>query len=114
MNYKLFASESVCAGHPDKICDQTSDAILDAAIKIDPYSRIAVETLVTHNRMVIAGEVTCPEDIPYEKIARSVIKDLGYTNKEFNFHYQDSPIEVYVHRQSPDIAQGANVGGAGD
>ena len=114
MNYKLFASESVAAGHPDKICDQTSDAILDAALKVDPGSRVAVECLVTKNRMVIAGEVTCPQDLPYEQIARSLIKDLGYTKAEFNFDHQHTPIEVYVHRQSPDIAQGVNVGGAGD
>src|SRR3989344_2994256 len=82
MNYKLFASESVAAGHPDKICDQTSDAILDAALKVDPLSRVAVECLVTKNRMVIAGEVTCLQDLPYEQIARSLIKDLGYTTTE--------------------------------
>ena len=114
MNYKLFASESVAAGHPDKICDQTSDAILDAALTVDPKSRVAVETLVTYNRMVIAGEVTCPQDLPYEKIARSLIKDLGYTKKIYNFDYKHTPIEVYVHRQSPDISQGVDVGGAGD
>ena len=114
MHYKLFASESVAAGHPDKICDQTSDAILDAALTVDPRSRVGIECLVTKNRMVIAGEVTCPQDIPYEKIARKVIKDLGYTKKVYNFDYKHTPIDIYVHRQSPDIAQGVDEGGAGD
>ncbi|MBI4035237.1 MAG: methionine adenosyltransferase [Candidatus Chisholmbacteria bacterium] len=114
MNYKLFASESVASGHPDKICDQTSDAILDAALTIDPYSRVAIECLVTKNRMVIAGEVTCPKDLPYEIIARRVIKDLGYTKRIYNFDSKNTPIDVHVHRQSPDIAQGVNIGGAGD
>lgn len=113
MNYKYFTSESVAAGHPDKICDQISDSILDEAIKIYPKSRVAVETLVTRNRIVMAGEVTCPKDLNYEKIARKLIKDLGYTSKVFNFSYE-SPIDVFIHQQSPEIAQGVDTGGAGD
>ncbi len=113
MNYKVFTSESVAAGHPDKICDQISDAVLDEALRVDPRSRVAVETLVTFNQVVLAGEVTCPKSIEFEKIARRVIKRLGFVNPIFNFT-DKSPIEVYVHQQSPDIALGADAEGAGD
>ncbi len=113
MNYKTFTSESVAAGHPDKVCDQISDAVLDAALAIDPKSRVAVETLVTYDRAVLAGEVTCPKPIEFEQIARRVIKRLGYT--EELFHFTDkSPIDIYIHQQSPDIAVGADADGAGD
>lgn len=108
-----FTSESVASGHPDKICDQISDAMVDAALAIDPASRVAIETLVTTNRIVLAGEVTCPTRLPYEKIARGVIKYLGYTDSIYNFTYR-SPISVYIHEQSPDIAVGVDRGGAGD
>jgi len=113
MNYQVFTSESVAAGHPDKICDQISDAVLDEAIKVNPKSRVAVETLVTKDRVVMAGEVTCPKKLDYETIARRVIKDLGYTREEDGFWY-NSPIDVYIHQQSPDIARGVDTGGAGD
>lgn len=113
MNYQYFTSESVAAGHPDKICDQISDGVLDAAIIIHPKSRVALETLVTVNRIVMSGEVTCPQTIDFENIARRVIKRLGYTNPLYNFTDQ-SPVSVYVHQQSPDIAIGADNGGAGD
>ena len=109
----IFTSESVCAGHPDKICDQTSDAILDAALAQDPLSRVAVETLVTKNHMVIAGEITTKAELDIEKIARAEIKRLGYTKPEWGFSDQ-SKIEVLVHKQSPEIAQGVNQEGAGD
>lgn len=113
MNYNIFASESVCMGHPDKICDQISDAILDEAIKVYPKSRVALETLVTKNHVVLAGEVTCPQPLDYENIARKVIFDLGYTNPALGFT-DKSPIEVFVHHQSPEISQGVDTGGAGD
>jgi S-adenosylmethionine synthetase len=113
MNYQYFTSESVAAGHPDKVCDQISDAVLDAAIKADPKSRVAVETLVTANQVVMAGEVTCPKKLDFEKIARGVIKRLGYTDPVLNFT-DKSPINVYIHQQSPDIALGADKDGAGD
>jgi len=113
MNYKIFASESVAAGHPDKICDQISDTILDEALKIYPKSRVAVETLVTVNQVVIAGEVTCPKSLDYAEIARGVIRDLGYTKEEYNFS-DKSDIKVFVHEQSLDIALGVDTGGAGD
>ncbi len=108
-----FTSESVAAGHPDKICDQISDAIVDAALTVDPKARVAVETLVTTNRVVLAGEVTCKKPLDYARIARNVIKSLGYTNGLYNFSYK-SPISVYIHEQSPDIAVGVDDGGAGD
>ncbi len=108
-----FTSESVASGHPDKICDQISDAIVDAALSADPMSRVAVETLVTTNRIVLAGEVTCVKKLDYEKIARNVIKSLGYDKKSYNFSHK-SPISIYIHEQSPDIAVGVDDGGAGD
>jgi len=108
-----FTSESVAAGHPDKICDQISDAILDEALRNYPKSRVAVETLVTKNRIVLAGEVTCPEKLSYQSIARNVVKDLGYDKERYNFGYW-SPISVYIHEQSPDISQGVDTDGAGD
>lgn len=110
---KQFTSESVAAGHPDKICDQISDSIVDACLRADAKSRVAVETLVTTNKVVIAGEVTCSAKIAYEKIARQTIKRLGYTNPEWGFSDQ-ADIEVYVHEQSGDIAVGVDDGGAGD
>jgi len=108
-----FTSESVASGHPDKICDQISDAVVDTALTVDPYSRVAVEALVTTNRVVMAGEVTCPAKLPYKKIARDVIRSLGYTKKIYGFT-DESPISVYIHQQSPDIAAGVDGGGAGD
>jgi len=109
----LFTSESVTEGHPDKICDQVSDAILDAALKLDPYARVAAETMATENHMFILGEVTCKEKIDYESIARKVIEKIGYTKEEYGFSTK-SPIDVYIHTQSPDIALGVDVDGAGD
>lgn len=109
-----FTSESVCSGHPDKICDQVSDSVLDEAYKTDPHSRVAVESLATFNQFVMAGEVTSRAKLDFEKIARSVIKRLGYTRKEFNFDCKNTPVKVYIHQQSPDISQGVDVGGAGD
>lgn len=108
-----FTSESVAAGHPDKICDQISDAVLDAALSAYPKSRVAVETLVTKNRVVLAGEVTCPKKLFYEGIARKIIKELGYTKEIYQFS-DTSPISVYIHEQSPDISQGVDLNGAGD
>lgn len=113
MNYSLFSSESVCAGHPDKICDQISDAVLDAALKVDPHSRVACETLVTTNKLVLAGEITCSESLDYKSIARKVVNDLGFTKDIYHFGPK-TDIEVYIHEQSKDIAVGVDDGGAGD
>ncbi|MDP4009979.1 MAG: methionine adenosyltransferase [Candidatus Shapirobacteria bacterium] len=113
MKYSVFTSESVCAGHPDKICDQISDSVVDAAISIYPKSRVACETLVTTNKIVLAGEVTCPKSIDFEKLARNKVEELGYLEDKFEFNNKAS-IEVYIHQQSPDIALGVDDGGAGD
>lgn len=113
MKYNDFTSESVASGHPDKICDQISDAILDDALRLDKNSRVGVETLATFNKLIIAGEITCKEKIDFKKIARRVIKSLCYTKKEYNFSYK-SDIEVLIHQQSPDIALGVDLDGAGD
>jgi len=108
-----FTSESVCAGHPDKICDQVSDAILDDAFKIDKYSRVAVETMVTKNFIAMAGEVTTKAKLNYKKIAQQVVKNLGYTIPVLNFS-DKSEIVVKIHTQSPEIAVGVDSSGAGD
>ncbi len=113
MNYPTFTSESVCAGHPDKICDQISDAILDTALTIDPHSRVAIETLVTKNHITLAGEITCKGKINYKKIVKQVVKDLGFNNPDFNFG-PNSQIDIHVHHQSCDIALGVDCNGAGD
>lgn len=101
-----YTTESVTAGHPDKVCDQISDAILDACLAQDPKSRVAIEVLGSHGAMMIGGEVKTSATIDYEKIARDVYTGIGYEN--------DLDIIVKVAHQSPDIAQGVDTGGAGD
>jgi S-adenosylmethionine synthetase len=113
MNNFIWTSESVCAGHPDKICDSISDAILDEVLRQDAKGRVGVETLVAFNKVLIVGEITANAKIDYEKIARKRIRDLGYTNPLFNFTDQ-SPIEIDIHEQSPEIFKGVKVKGAGD
>lgn len=108
-----FASESVCAGHPDKVADQISDAIVDAILKQDPHGRTAVETLVAHDRVTIAGEINTTAKIDVEKIVRTEIKRLGYTNPDWGFS-DKSPIDNYLHQQSSEIAVGVDDFGAGD
>lgn len=113
MNYRLFTSESVCAGHPDKVADQVSDAIVDAVYEQDPTGRIGMETLVTKNTTVLAGEVTTTAKVDYEGIARRTIKRLGYTVDEYEFTDRCQVIQQ-IQQQSPEIAQGVDEGGAGD
>ncbi|MBI2011336.1 methionine adenosyltransferase [Candidatus Daviesbacteria bacterium] len=113
MSTTTFTSESVCAGHPDKICDQISDAVLDAVLAQDPYGRVAVETVAGFNRLIMVGEVKTKAKIDLKKIAREQIKRLGYIDPKFGFS-DKSPIEVYVHEQSPEIAVGVEKQGAGD
>ena len=108
-----FTSESVCAGHPDKICDQISDAILDAVLAQDPNGRTAIECLAGNNRLIIAGEIGAKAKVNFKKIAQDQIRRLGYTNPKFNFSDR-SPIEVFVHEQSLEIAVGVKKKGAGD
>ncbi|MCI7622399.1 MAG: methionine adenosyltransferase [Bacilli bacterium] len=116
----LFTSESVSEGHPDKLCDQIADAILDACLEGDKNSRVAVEVLATVEKVVIAGEVTTKSKVDYEKIARQVMEDVGYISPEMGIGASSEKIEVLVKNQSNDIAQGvdssfdSNSLGAGD
>src|SRR3954470_3830785 len=114
LNYhSLFTSESVCAGHPDKICDQISDAIVDAILEQDPTGRAAVETAVGGNRVILLGEVTTTAKVDYEAVVRAEIKRLGYTDPAWGFSDQ-SDFYNYLGTQSPEIAQGVDLDGAGD
>ncbi|MBF0607760.1 MAG: methionine adenosyltransferase [Candidatus Magnetobacterium sp. LHC-1] len=110
----FFTSESVTEGHPDKVADQISDAILDSIIVNDPYARVACETLVTTGLAFIAGEITtnCYVDIP--SIVRATIRDIGYTRAKYGFDYETCSVITAIHEQSPDIAMGVDPGGAGD
>lgn len=108
-----FASESVCAGHPDKLCDQISDAILDAALAEDPYSRVAIETVAGKNFLMVAGEMHSQAHLDFKKIAINQLKRLGYTEPSWGFSHK-SPITINVHEQSPEIAVGVDHDGAGD
>jgi S-adenosylmethionine synthetase len=111
---RLFTSESVTDGHPDKIADQISDAVLDAVLSKDPLGRVACETALTTGACMVFGEITtdCYIDIP--KTVRQTIKDVGYTRAKYGFDYETCGVLVSIDEQSPDIAQGVNVGGAGD
>ncbi len=110
----LFTSESVSEGHPDKVADQISDAVLDALLAQDPLSRVACETFVTTGLAVIGGEVTTKAYIDLQQIARSVINDIGYTKAEYMFDGNSCGVLNALHSQSGDIAQGVDTGGAGD
>ncbi|MCD8307878.1 MAG: methionine adenosyltransferase [Clostridia bacterium] len=105
---KFFTSESVTEGHPDKVCDQISDAILDEILKKDPDARCAVECCAAFDRIMLMGEVTANADVDYEAIARGIIKKIGYTDPESTFSYDTCKIINAIHGQSPDIAQGVN------
>ncbi len=113
-NY-LFTSESVSEGHPDKVSDRVSDAIVDTFLAADPVSRVAVETLCTTNRVVLAGEVRGPDSVTHEKmeeVARAAVKDIGY--EQDGFHWEKMDVAVHVHAQSTDIAQGVDASGNKD
>ena len=116
MEKRLFTSECVTCGHPDKVADCISDAILDACLAQDPNSRVACETTVTTNFCLICGEITTKANVDYEKVAREVIRSIGYTNPADNFDADTVEILCKIHTQSADIALGTNdeVGGAGD
>ena len=109
-----LTSESVTEGHPDKVCDQISDAILDYILANDPFGRVAVETLVTTGTCIIAGEVTTTTYVPVEEVVRKTIEEIGYTRAKFGFDAETVGVLTAIHGQSPDIAQGVDVGGAGD
>ncbi len=110
----LFTSESVSEGHPDKVSDRISDAVVDAYLAADPGARVAAETLTTTNRIVLAGEVRGPASVldQVEQIARDCVRDIGY--EQDGFHWKDAAVEVYLHSQSADIAQGVDAAGNKD
>ncbi|HEX4584775.1 MAG TPA: methionine adenosyltransferase [Burkholderiaceae bacterium] len=117
----LFTSESVSEGHPDKVADQISDAVLDAILAHDPRARVAAETLVTTGLVVLAGEITTSAVVDYSAVARETIKRIGYDNTDFGIDYRGCAVMICYDRQSPDIAQGVDEGrgldldqGAGD
>lgn len=116
MSY-IFTSESVSAGHPDKICDQISDAILDTCIGQDKNSRVACETMVKNNNVILGGEITTTADIDYEQIVRNVVKDIGYDHQALGFSYDTLKFTNYISEQSQDISEGISQGemlGSGD
>jgi len=111
----LFTSESVAEGHPDKVCDRISDAIVDTFLAHDPYARVAVETLCTTNRIVLAGEVRGPDSVTrelLEQVARAAVRDIGY--EQDGFHWKYACVENHIHKQSADIAQGVDAAGNKD
>ena len=113
MSY-LFTSESVSEGHPDKVCDQISDAVLDAIIAQDKKARVACESFVTTGLAFVGGEITTTAYIEVQDIVRRVIRDIGYTKAEYRFDAESCSVISSIHSQSPDIAQGVDTGGAGD
>jgi S-adenosylmethionine synthetase len=114
MKKTFITSESVTEGHPDKLCDQISDAILDNLIAQDPYSRVAVETLTTTGTIYVCGEITTKGYADIQGIVRGVLKDIGYIDPAFGLDYEDAGVWVSIHGQSPNIALGVDREGAGD
>src|SRR5580693_9244813 len=104
----LFTSESVTMGHPDKVADQISDAVLDAILAQDPRSRVAVETLVTTGQVVLAGEVTTEAYVDAAAVARETIREIGYTHPDIGFDFHSCGVLTAIHSQSPDIARGVD------
>lgn len=110
----LFTSESVTEGHPDKIADQISDAVLDSIMEQDPNGRVACETLVTTGLVFIAGEITTSGYVDLPKIVRDTVREVGYTRAKYGFDFETCAVISAIQEQSPDIAQGVDIGGAGD
>ena len=110
----LQTSESVTEGHPDKVCDQISDAVLDAIFDKDPSARVACETYITRGLVIVGGEITTDAFIDVDQLVRGVIKDIGYTDAKYGFNFETCAVLNAIGRQSPDIAQGVDAGGAGD
>jgi S-adenosylmethionine synthetase len=110
----LFTSESVTEGHPDKIADQVSDAILDACLEQDPYSRVAAETLTATGLVIIAGEITTKAYVDFQTLVRGVVQSIGYDNATYGFDSNTCAVISTINKQSGDIAQGVDTGGAGD
>jgi len=114
MNTKFITAESVAPGHPDKLCDQISDAILDEVLKQDPNSRVGCETFVTMGLIIVGGEITTTAYVDIHKLVRDILNDIGYTNPKYGFDFHTCAILNAIHTQSPDISQGVDAGGAGD
>ena len=110
----LFTSESVGEGHPDKVCDQISDGVLDSVLRQDPYGRVACETYVTMGLLIVGGEITTTGFVDVHNLTRNILKEIGYDHPKYGFDYHTCAIINTIHNQSPDIAQGVNAGGAGD
>src|SRR3954471_2566062 len=110
----IFTSESVTEGHPDKMADQISDAVLDAVLKDDPTGRVACEVLVTTGSCIVAGEITTTTYVDVPKLAREVIADIGFTDAAYGFDSKTCGVLNCIQSQSPDIAMGVDTGGAGD
>ena len=119
-NRFLFTSEQVSDGHPDKMCDFVSDSVLDALLKLDPYSKVACETLIKNNTVIVAGEVLTTADINYDQVVRSSLAEIGYDDEETGFNPKTARVEILIDRQSPEIAKSVHEGksdediGAGD
>jgi len=113
MSY-FFTSESVSEGHPDKICDQISDAVLDDILKHDPNARVACETYAATGLVLVGGEITTTHYVDIQRIVRDVVKEIGYTKGEYRFDYHSVNVMSAINKQSPDIAMGVDTGGAGD
>ena len=111
---RFVTSECVTEGHPDNVCDQISDAVLDEIMKKDPKGRVACETFITRGLVIVGGEITTNTYIDIDTLARKVIKDIGYTHNKYGFNYKTCAVLNIIGRQSPDISQGVDVGGAGD
>ncbi len=114
MNKYYFTSESVTEGHPDKLCDTISDEVLDACLKQDKNARVAIETFASNNNITIAGQLSTTANINVEEIVRETIKKIGYDNSKIDMDYRTCNITIDIEKQSPDIAMGVDVGGAGD
>ena len=114
MNKYYFTSESVTEGHPDKLCDTISDKILDAYLNLDKESRVAIETFASSKGITIAGQVTSNANVNVEEIVRNTIKEIGYFGKDIDIDYKSCKINIDITKQSPDIALGVDIGGAGD
>jgi len=110
----FFTSESVGEGHPDKVCDQISDAVLDEVLRQDPYGRVACETYVTMGLLIVGGEITTTGFVDVHSLTRNILRQIGYTHPKYGFDYHTCAVINTIHSQSPDIAQGVNTGGAGD
>lgn len=109
-----LTSESVAEGHPDKVCDQISDAVLDEVLKDDPSGRVACETFITVGLVIVGGEITTTTYVEIGDLVRNVVKEIGYTHSKYGFNYETCAVLNAIGRQSPDIAQGVDIGGAGD